>query len=114
MAGHWCFEEWTDHCYIFMEHWDGKYLNLDLKLAQGMIGNSFIEKSNNSTFLTFWAGISINKAMHIINGNLKSSIKISYINCDRGFTSKGKIEEIKNHMVNNLSLIHISEPTRPY
>ena len=79
-------------------------------MAQGMIGNSFIEKSNNSTFLTFWAGTSINKAMHIINGNLKSSIKISYINCDRGFTSKGKIEEIKNHMVkNSIDIMGIAE-----
>ena len=62
--------------------------------------------------LSHWPGVSLNKAMHMLMGNQKSKkvIKIAYINCDRGFTSKGKISEIAQYMQeNHIDIMGVAE-----
>ena len=61
------------------------------------------------------AGLSTNKLAHIVNGNItsksnKNDFKYCYWNCDRGFLTKEKIEDIKILAQNkNLDIIGISE-----
>ena len=50
-------------------------------------------------FVFMFIGQNINKQAHILNGNIRSfsyknDLKYCYWNCDRGFLSKEKIEDI--------------------
>ena len=77
-----------------------------------IVSFSYIEKRMFSFLLD---GLSINKLAHIVNGNISSKsnkydFKYCYWNCDRGFLSMEKIEDIKILAKNkNLDIIGISE-----
>ena len=67
---------------------------------------------NTRRKLSHWPGLSLNKAMHMKMGNQERSncLNIASINCEKGFTSQGKVREIAQYMEDyNIDLMGVAE-----
>ena len=60
--------------------------------------------------LSCMPGLSNNKIAQIVNGNWRNTLKVTTWNCQMGYSSKGKVEEVSHYLhENSIDLMAISE-----